>query len=275
MRKFLFLLALVACSTSTDPKPTPVVARLEFKSHALIAFSGRRMPLYSMFTAYDSVGRVIVHPNVQVDAPAGWVRLGDTLVAPSGESRGNLRVSAPSGVSASSNDMSSLVVLPGDIAVITSVYDFRGFSWKATYMCRSDELNTVVDNGVELDSAQYVVSADTIMYPEDSLVGGWMVQHTTTSWAQMPWAGYAIRWLRDGTRDSVARSGTTHIIRQLPDSIYFRVATPSNVIASWQSNPAIRSNPGHSPRRYFGGSWCSPELWLGNSTPDPMVFEQR
>jgi hypothetical protein len=276
MRRALFACFAIgaiatACSDDTAPS-APVVARLVMKDHSIFVFSARHVAIYDIVTAYDSSGRVMSKPPLTATLPAGWTRVGDTLVAPAGESKGTIRLTAASGATTGIRTAALVsldLVVPFDTAVLNSVYDLRGKNWQATWACRNQPGFFSKEAGVDVDSAKYVATVDTVFYPEDSTHWIGAAAVASTDFAELPWHGYEIRWPHAGGRDSLTRTGTTIVPDQRPDSILFRYGVPTSL-----QGFAIRTNPGLAPRHYLGGTWCDGSVWADHPVADPMHFDQ-
>src|SRR5256886_8745848 len=124
---FLTALILAACSGATAPKPPSGIARVVLVADSATVFTGSVIPGQRLLAqVLDSAGHPTTYDGLILTAPAGWLVRGDTIIAPTTETIGSVRVTATRG------DPSSAV----DSMAIVGVLDLRKLGLTYTQTCK-------------------------------------------------------------------------------------------------------------------------------------------
>ena len=124
---FLTALVLAACSGATAPKPPSGIARVVLVADSVTVFTGSAILGQRLLAqVLDSAGQPTTYDGLIVTAPAGWLVRGDSIIAPTTETIGFVRVTATRG------DLSSAV----DSMAIVGVLDLREVGLTYTQTCK-------------------------------------------------------------------------------------------------------------------------------------------
>ncbi|MFL5579814.1 MAG: hypothetical protein ACJ8AO_05525 [Gemmatimonadaceae bacterium] len=278
----LSLAILGACAGGGGEPDTARVARVEVRSATVQTFTGHRVPLAALVTAYDGAGRVIASPpasELAVALPAGWTREGDDLVAPNFEFEGVVRFA----VAGAGAGLSVAAPPPGvdgsvlDSTTVVASVDLRLHQWSLAWRC-SPTGGVVVPSGragVSVTSARYEAVVDTANYPGDS---AYFFSGVT---ARVALSGRAVRALSDGTTDTVAYADTLELGRQRVDTLWMDVTYPTGAHSSASRGFVRRGGTLQAPPlRYVGPALCrvifTDAGWWGPMLqPDSTVLEER
>lgn len=273
-----FALATLALACGGDgPTPPPIEvprgAVVQLKSNDVLVFAGQRVSLRNLvWRVTDSAGRPITSYTLAAQLPAGWTFRNDTVIAPATEAVARLRVTAT--YLPSANGMSQYAAplfneAPADTtdtATVTAAVDLKSRKWRVSFTCADSGggSGVMTDDGTRIDSMRVnEATVDSIRYASDS---GWVSQFGGT--AQVWMTGPMIRWLRNGTVDTVTYTNHHEIHRQAPDTL--ELGLPGD---PKQLRRALRVSPGtiDDLLRYEGGTFCSgPMVWRHRRGPVAM-----
>jgi len=264
-RSMILLTAMVLSACGGDhgivapppPPPPPAGAlHVELKAGDALLFTGSKVPASALVSrVLDDHGNVVTGAHLAVTVPSGWTVSGDTIIAPSAEKRGIIRFAASTGasgslVSADASIVAADSLAPTDSLTATAGVDLRGFAWRASWSCAGGTFITT--ENIPIDSATFDhVAVDSVVYPGDeSFVPNF------GGVAQVWWTGPEVRFLRNGTVDTVTITNHQVVARQAPDSLILSVGSnnPATGIDEW---PAVKAS--ESPLTYTGGTWCDVE----------------
>lgn len=267
----LALLTLAACggNGSTNPPPPPVnrVVSLTRADSSILQFTGKRVALSKLFRATDANGATISDARLTCVTPAGFTLTGDSLVAPTSETRGKLRCSATTIAAVAGLASSAQADAPADSMTVTAGIDLRLYTWRAVWKCAGDPYASYEPNGVvigHVDSLAMDGRVLSVAYAGD--------------------AGYVSNYRGDGVAQFTKWHGTETLYRG-GAVVYADTITVglSQSVQAQAVDTLFWSNPGkpgpfkaaprtadQTHRVYVGGDWCA----SGEAMLAPLTLEE-
>jgi len=250
--------ALIACGgdggSPVEPPHGAVVTRLELVTNNALVFTGNRVGMRTLVRAYDSRGQLVQAPALSLTVPQGWTASGDTVVAPTYESAGVVKIAADEA--------------PVQSLDVVAAVDLRGFDWSASWACRQrpgDETKRLGrDMSLWVDSASYLtLEVDSVVYQGDA---GWIQNFGGV--AQMWMGGAVVYFNSDASADTLALHDMVRVIGyQAPDTLSLWAAQNLG-----RGGVAVRTND--APLTYEGLGWCG-EDWSGEDDPVTLIGTPR
>ena len=153
------LMLLAACTTSTSsvqPPPRPGIAAVRLVTDSGTMFTGHALPAQRLVAQIvDSAGNTVTGAVLSLAASPGWTVRSDTLIAPTTEATGTVRVTASEG------DLSSAT----DSLVVAAVFDLTKLRFVLRPFACHWYPNLVLNDSVgALDSTRYWLRVDSVTY---------------------------------------------------------------------------------------------------------------
>lgn len=247
-------MALPGCgSDSPITEPAELVrvrANVVLKTDQVLMFAGRSVSLLALVDRVTNAsGQPITDFKLEAVLPATWTLRNDTIFAPQNETVARLVVSATYLAPPAAAALPLFAESTTDTTAVTSAVDLKGRRWKVSFGCSAVGYNAyMTDASVYIDSiAVREAVVDSVKYSADS---GWVRNYGGV--AQLWMTGPMVRWLRNGTIDTVTYRNHHEILRQAPDSLI------AGTSYSNERHPIVNSRPGiiNQLLRYEGGTFC-------------------
>jgi hypothetical protein len=230
-RSLILALFLAAChSGPTGPQAPPGIASVTLVTSTGTVFTGRALPGQRLVAqVLDSAGHAVTDAILTATASPGWTVHGDTVIAPSTEGPGTIRITA------SRTDPSSATSSPLTVA---GVIDLRTLHLNGTVMCHYAP-NVVMGgpNGTTfLDSIGYAYQIDSVHYVGDtSSYAGYLLGHyggVGTLWTSGPHTQYLTP---GGTYTTTSGYLVLALDAQVPDTLVFRPTGSITDTTRWRA----------------------------------------